>query len=79
MLSMELLSNGIRVNAVAPGIIATDMEAQWSEEGMRKMLDLCDMHRPGSPEEVANVIAFLASDISSGITGQIIRVDGGMR
>lgn len=77
-LARELSQYNIRVNAVAPGIIDTAMGAQIDSSLMNKTLDNVIMGRIGEPEEVANVIAFLASDLSSYITGQIIRVDGGM-
>lgn len=77
-LSRELWRYGIRVNAVAPGVIATDMGNQIEEELKKNTINHIIMKREGRPEEVANVIAFLASDLSSYMTGQIIRVDGGV-
>lgn len=77
-LARELASNNIRVNAVAPGMIATDMGAQIDEELKQSVLSKVIMNRLGKPEEIADVVAFLASDMSSYMTGQIIRVDGGM-
>lgn len=77
-LARELGEQGIRVNAVAPGIIDTDMGNQMHPELMDRILGSTVMRRLGTPKEVANVIAFLASDLASFITGQIIRVDGGL-
>jgi 3-oxoacyl-[acyl-carrier protein] reductase len=77
-LARELGKYNIRVNAVAPGMINTDMGAQIGEELKKATLQNVIMNRLGKPEEIANVIAFLASDKASFMTGQIIRVDGGM-
>lgn len=74
----ELAPHNIRVNAVAPGFIETDMTKQLSEEKYQQRLSDIKMGRIGKPEEVANVILFLASDLSSYVTGQVIGVDGGM-
>lgn len=77
-LVIELKDLGIRVNGIAPGITVTDMGNQMSERLIKETLDKSAMKRKGNPEEIANVIAFIASDFSSGINGQIVRVDGGM-
>ena len=77
-LARELAPNNIRVNAVAPGIIETEMGAKIEEKLRSHMLEKVIMGRIGKPDEIANVVAFLASDLSSFMTGQIIRVDGGM-
>jgi 3-oxoacyl-[acyl-carrier protein] reductase len=77
-LSAELAGYGIRVNAVAPGVINTEMTANLSKEVMTRLMARSDLKHMGSPDEVAEVILFLASDLSSYITGQIIRVDGGI-
>jgi len=76
-LAAEVAVNHIRVNAVAPGVIDTDMVAQLDDSLRKDMLDRVVMKRIGTPEEVGNVIAFLGSDLSSYVTGQVIRVDGG--
>ncbi|WP_235863369.1 SDR family NAD(P)-dependent oxidoreductase [Ureibacillus sinduriensis] len=74
----ELAPYNIRVNAVAPGFIETDMTKQLSEEKFAQRLSEIKMGRIGKAEEVANTILFLASDLSSYVTGQVIGVDGGM-
>jgi len=74
----ELGSYNIRVNAVAPGFIDTDMSKELTEEKYAKRLSEITMNRFGKPEEVANTILFLASDLSSYVTGQVIGVDGGI-
>lgn len=75
-LALELASRGITVNAVAPGIIATDMiEHVFDDKAIQNMVP---MKRAGTPEEVADLIAFLASPNSSYISGQIISINGGM-
>lgn len=77
-LARELAPNNIRVNAVAPGMVETDMGAQIDESLKQNILSKVIMNRLGKPEEIANVIAFLASDMASYMTGQVIRIDGGM-
>ena len=77
-LARELGTYNIRVNAVAPGIVDTDMGAQIEEGLKRDILRNVIMGRVGRPEEIAEVIAFLGSSLSSYMTGQVIRVDGGM-
>lgn len=79
-LAVELAPNKIRVNCINPGVIATDM-TRWildNPEILSKILDTIPAHRPGSPEEIGTVAAFLASDEASYLTGQCIYVDGGM-
>jgi 3-oxoacyl-[acyl-carrier protein] reductase len=77
-LSKELASLNIRVNAVAPGFIDTDMTRGMDEKFYKKNLESIGLGRLGSTEDVAKVILFLASDLSDYVTGQIIGVDGGM-
>lgn len=74
----ELAERGIRVNAVAPGYIATDMTAVLSEKVTEEMLSKIPMKTYGEPQSVANAVLFLASDMSEYITGQVVNVDGGM-
>lgn len=76
--SKELASYNIRVNAVAPGFIRTDLTNNLSETIITEKLASIGMKRAGEPEEVASVILFLASDATSYVTGQIIGIDGGM-
>ncbi len=77
-LAIELGGVGIRVNAVAPGLIDTGMGDRMEAGLMARTLDRTVLKRKGTPREIANVIAFLASDAASYVTGQIIRADGGM-
>lgn len=74
----ELAAFGIRVNAVAPGLIDTQMGGEMDEKYQAEMLNRSDLGRKGTPEEVANLVCFLASDEASYMTGQLIRIDGGM-
>lgn len=74
----ELGSRNIRCNAVAPGFIATEMTDQLDEATLKSWTDTIPLKRGGTPEDVANLCLFLASDLSSYITGQTLQVDGGM-
>ena len=77
-MSAELGASGIRVNAVAPGMIATSMTEILTDETVERIMNSSDIKRMGQPSEVADVLAFLASDMSSYVTGQTIRIDGGI-
>ena len=78
-LAVEYGPFNIRVNAVAPGLTATDMGNSMNEEDEKVALSMNIMKRKGEPKEIANAVAFLASDNASFITAQILRVDGGLR
>lgn len=74
----ELAGRGVTVNAIAPGFIETDMTAVVPEKAKDAMLQNIPVKRAGKPEDVANAVLFLASDMASYITGQVLNVDGGM-
>lgn len=77
-MAQELGSRGIRVNVVAPGFIMTDMTASIPPETIKAWEANIPLRRGGTPEDVAKVCLFLASDLASYVTGQVIAVDGGM-
>lgn len=77
-LARELGPAGIRVNAVAPGVTATDMVASLPEELIAPIEAGIPLKRVGQPEDVANAFVFLASDLASYVTGEVLAVDGGM-
>lgn len=77
-LAAELAEFNIRVNAIAPGVIKTDMTSNLAPDALKRLMKKCVLNRPGMPGEVANVLLFLASDMSTYITGQVLRVDGGI-
>lgn len=76
-LAKELGPSGIRVNAVAPGVIQTDMLSSFTQEDLQTLAYDTPLSRLGTPWDVANAVSFLASDKASFITGQILSVDGG--
>ncbi len=77
-LAKELGSRNITVNAVAPGYVPTDLTADLPQEMIEGMLSLTPLGRPGTAEDIANAVAFFASEEASYITGQVLRVDGGL-
>ena len=77
-IALELGSRNIRCNAIAPGFIETEMTAVLNEETVKQWRDSIPLKRGGTPDDIANCVIFLASDLSSYITGQVIQVDGGM-
>lgn len=76
-LAQELAGEGVRVNAVAPGLIDTEMHTALAEDAGRNLVDDVPLGRPGEPAEVAQVLAFLASDRASFVSGATVVVDGG--
>ncbi|MFN9877101.1 MAG: 3-oxoacyl-ACP reductase family protein [Planctomycetota bacterium] len=77
VLSKELARRNIRVNAVAPGVINTEMGQSIPEENRKVMLTNIPLGRFGEPEEIANVVLFLCSDLASYVTGQTVHINGG--
>jgi 3-oxoacyl-[acyl-carrier protein] reductase len=77
-LALELASRGVRVNAVAPGYVASDMTAALPEAAKDAMLAHIPLKREGQPADIANAVLFLVSDEAAYITGQVLPVDGGM-
>ena len=77
-LAREVGARGITVNAVAPGLIDTDMTRELPEEQRKALLAAIPLNRLGAPEDIANAVAFLASDAASFVTGETIHVNGGM-
>ena len=77
-LAKEVASRGVRVNAIAPGLIDTSMTDQIGAEGRAKLMESIPLGRSGSPDEIAKAALFLASDLASYVTGEVLKVDGGM-
>ena len=78
-IAQELGSRSIRCNAIAPGFIETDMTAKLPDDVRKSWIEGIPLKRGGKPEDVADVSLFLASDLSSYVTGQVISVCGGMQ
>jgi len=74
----ELAGRGVTCNAIAPGYIETDMTNALSDKVKEAVAASIPMKKRGKPEDIANAVAFLASDEASYITGEVLRVDGGM-
>ena len=77
-IAKEVASRGITVNAIAPGFIDTDMTRGLAEKQRQQLMESIPLGRLGTPEDVADAVAFLASEDASYITGQVLAVDGGM-
>jgi 3-oxoacyl-[acyl-carrier protein] reductase len=77
-LANEYASRNVRVNAIAPGFIESDMTAAVPDAAKQKMIDAIPLKRTGKQEDVAQAVLFFAADSSSYITGQVLPVDGGM-
>lgn len=77
-IAKELASRNIRVNAVSPGFIDTDMTASLPEDTKKKMMEVIPLAKLGSPEDIANAVVFLASNEAAYITGEVLKVNGGM-
>jgi len=77
-IALELGSRGIRSNAIAPGFIETEMTGKLDEKVVQSWRDAIPLKRGGQPNDVANACVFLASDMSTYISGQVLQVDGGM-
>ena len=77
-ISQEMGRKGLRANSIAPGFIETAMTQALPEEIRKEWMEKIPLRRGGTPEDIANVATFLASDMSSYVTGQVIQVDGGM-
>jgi 3-oxoacyl-[acyl-carrier protein] reductase len=77
-IALELGSRGIRSNAIAPGFIETEMTGKLDEKTVQSWRDAIPLKRGGKPEDVADACVFLASEMSSYISGQVLQVDGGM-
>lgn len=77
-LAAEIGAQGVRVNAIAPNVTRTDMYDQMEATARQRLIDSAALKRAAEPNEIANVALFLASDLSSYMTGQVLRVDGGI-
>lgn len=78
-MAAELGENGLRVNAIAPGVTQTEMLSSMTKDVIQETIERTHLKRVGEPLDISKACLFLASDISSYITGQVLRVDGGLR
>jgi 3-oxoacyl-[acyl-carrier protein] reductase len=78
-LAVELAPRNIRVNCIAPGVIETEMSQDVRDAAGDKILESILVKRFGKPEDIANMAVFLASDLTSYITGEVIHIDGGIK
>jgi 3-oxoacyl-[acyl-carrier protein] reductase len=78
-LAVELAPRNVRVNCIAPGVITTDMSKDVRDAAGDKILESVLLKRFGNPEDIANMAVFMASDMSSYITGEVIHIDGGLK
>ena len=78
-LAVELAPRNIRVNCIAPGVITTEMSQEVRDAAGDQILSNILLKRFGTPEDIANLAVFMASDLSSYITGEIIHIDGGLK
>lgn len=78
-LAVELAPRNVRVNCIAPGVITTDMSKDVRDAAGDKILESVLLKRFGTPEDIANMAVFMASDLSSYITGEVIHIDGGLK
>ncbi|MBQ7577174.1 MAG: 3-oxoacyl-ACP reductase FabG [Synergistaceae bacterium] len=76
-LAYDFAPSGIRVNSICPGPVETDMSLQWTQDYREKIISDIPLRRLGTPEDIANLAVFLASDLSSFITGESININGG--
>lgn len=76
-LALQVAKNGINVNAVAPALIVTPLHETWSQENLDKLLASCPFKRGGKPQDVADIVTFLASDKAGWITGEVVALTGG--